>query len=110
MSSLCLQSSRSVPAKSNGQPIVREKARRWPARNLQRHVRHAAPDEQQPSIEELAQELVAKDPETAARLEKVGEAARRVAELQVGAGTGHSTSRLNIRPILRLVPTQAGGT
>ncbi len=48
-------------------------------------MRHGAPDEkQQPSIEQLAQELLAQDPEAAARLQRVGDAARRVAELQVG--------------------------
>lgn len=49
--------------------------------------------EEQPSLEQLAQELLAKDPVTAAKLQRVGDAARRVMELQVGAGGRRGAGR-----------------
>lgn len=49
---------------------------------------------QDQSVEALAQELLAKDPETAAKLQRVGDAARRVAELQASAGGAGRGTRL----------------
>lgn len=60
----------------------------------QRHAVRAAGEDskQEQSVEDLAQELLAKDPEASAKLQRVGDAARRVAELQVGAASGHCAS------------------
>lgn len=77
-----LRSSTSFTARPLGRAAARHQ--HAPPRLPQlRHVCHASAEEgQQQSIEELAQELLASDPEAAARLQRVGDAARRVAELQ----------------------------
>lgn len=55
------------------------------------HVQHASPQEGEgggeESLEKLVKEMILQDPETAERLQRVGDAARRVAELQVTSAT-----------------------